>query len=428
MERQASLIVREYCNQICAQFNGALLSSSRQASGTQDNEMALQDNSRGLAEDPISMNTVVPAVTVTHSGDENDSILAMATNFLFTGEEYPWLLQRTISAFTMDHSNCKSMRLVQTEFLRRAQATRNVDSSFQRDATIDLNWEPWICLKEYFETDTHIGDTIVIVGGESKTYASTCRAYVTMLWPVTGPKVLDVVNQALCDRVGMQTESNESILDIEFTKGKTYAHAKGQVIQLLEATEILVWMATASRIPFSDHTISYYEPHVDRNNLNEFKLTIKLSDIAMSHHNATAPSNSCWHEMFSAVTIAHGYPIPIRSESDKSIELSVEVLTALVEASTFRHYEGRLLLKGFNSMFGVSHLGEDTGTVQWHFIVSSDPKVRILYNDGLQFPICGSAPPLQDLISEKFRYFVGWCRKARVMAGMYNDLSSRVSY
>lgn len=435
-EKQAVSFVRTNCKDICTRIGQALLPNPGYTPQSRDPETTLQSKAERQVVNSGSIarhhQTTLAKYQSSFNAADHDSIedddneVTTITNFLVTGAEYQWLLARIISILTMDQTAYRKVEAVRQEVLKAMASDVNVGGT--QCAIISLRWEPLRYLKENFKKDVDIGDTIVIVGNFSKTYATTCRAYVSKLWQGSGLKVLDIVSRALRLKESKPQIQNDSMeLQFWFDTAKTCVRVKAQTLEMCEAIEVLVWMATVCRSPSSSRKIDYCEPLITTcpSKVGEPDLAIAFESTTTLVHDNGSNSTQCWYAMFSGAVIGHGYPTPARSDCDKGMELSVEVLVALVEANTFQHYEGRMLLKGFNSMFAVSRFGRDTGTVQWHFIVSSEPSVRISYNDGLQFPEYGSPPPLQDLISEKYRHFVGWCHNAKVMAGTYYGSSLR---
>jgi hypothetical protein len=164
--------------------------------------------------------------------------------------------------------------------------------------------------------------------------------------------------------------------------------------------------------------MSYLEPVISvqkPSDDSDLHFEIDFAELTIDEATSTTVPSSCWHNMFSNAVLGEGYPIPARNGNDQGLEISLEILSALTRTNTLTTYQGRVVLKGFNSIFVVTKL--EDASVQWHLTISEDQSQRLTYNEALNFPECPYLRVLHKLDSNHYRHFVGWCDNARVAAG-----------
>ena len=126
----------------------------------------------------------------------------------------------------------------------------------------------------------------------------------------------------------------------------------------------------------------------------------------------------CWHRLVRNVAIAHGFPIPPRS-NQVGLELPYAAMLKLSQVSTLLVSNRRLAFYGFSSfLFPRDQCSENNDPdqaqqlIQWHFEASDDPEQYFDGADYLAESKCIWAKDVQQRTLATSRHFVGFCRVA----------------
>ena len=120
----------------------------------------------------------------------------------------------------------------------------------------------------------------------------------------------------------------------------------------------------------------------------------------------------CWLSLFNNPVIAQGFPVPERSNSERGIELPVELMATLGGGRHAVEFEGGLVIKGHSIAFVPVKQYEDS--IQWHMISNSDG-TRLRYSD-LKIHRALQNEVNYESISNK-RAILGWSRVAQTFLG-----------
>ena len=195
----------------------------------------------------------------------------------------------------------------------------------------------------------------------------------------------------------------------------TIVKATGATASLIEIAEILAWIGAACRASPVPDRLSYCRPRIlpDANAQSASCRILfdypEMPPVSDANQKQTA---RCWHQMFRNPTVAYGYPVPVRSNNEKGLEVSLSIVACLGATPWVIDYSQTLFLKGFCSLFApIMQVGQ---SIIWHFLLQVDGK-RMSYNQGL------ALEPMMDAISwpllEQSRHFVGWTPAASILAG-----------
>ena len=189
--------------------------------------------------------------------------------------------------------------------------------------------------------------------------------------------------------------------------------AAGSRTSLVEICEILAWIATACRTSTSTHNISYCRPRlVNKTSLDRALLGLSIDYMDLPEVDDRTTAGQCWHQMVRNPSIAYGYPIPVRHNSEAGLEISLPIMARLGGAPRVIEFDRTLFLKGFCSLFvPMMQIGQ---SVIWHFLLQADGK-RMSYNRGLALERNCNGLSWPGL--EQNRHFVGWTPSAKVVAG-----------
>ena len=157
---------------------------------------------------------------------------------------------------------------------------------------------------------------------------------------------------------------------------------------------------------------------------------VNLSDVDFIHTNGmqfyieagaltkvskiTAASDTCWHRLVRNVAIAHGFPIPPRTDQ-VGLELPYAAMLRLSQVSTLIAANKRLAFYGFSTfLFPINQSSETDDTAQhltqWHFERSSNEQQYFDCADYLAESNCIWTNDVRESSLAKSRHFVGYCR------------------
>jgi hypothetical protein len=193
-------------------------------------------------------------------------------------------------------------------------------------------------------------------------------------------------------------------------------HATGAVDSLAEVGEQLAWIGAACRQSFQD-TISYSTPHLTYNTaVNVFNLTFSQKTIQLDK-TETKPNGTCWHALFRNPVIVTGYPVLSRPPGAKGLEVPLNMMTSLIEATYATDFDGGIVIKGMSSMFIPTKRIQNS--VLWHFLYKEDG-TTISFLSATQHDRCSSMPGPDNVDISCLagsRNFIGWTSSSNLKAG-----------
>lgn len=140
-------------------------------------------------------------------------------------------------------------------------------------------------------------------------------------------------------------------------------------------------------------------------------IDFKCEDLEQA--SSSPPLGQCWHHLFRNPTVVMGFPIPYRSRQNTGLEIPLNILADLAQATQVDVFSDKLLIKGFSSLLIPTEYIRDQNQMMWHlrYNVHGD---RISYLDGIGAHVRHIT--LADL--ESSRHILGWCSDAQFHAGM----------
>jgi hypothetical protein len=132
-----------------------------------------------------------------------------------------------------------------------------------------------------------------------------------------------------------------------------------------------------------------------------------------------SPSNgACWQSLFRNPVIVKGYPISARSHQERGLEIPLNLMAGLGEASRVTNFISGLVVKGFSTLFVPTR--KVNNSVQWHYLFEKDGS-RISY---LAADTCDDRLELDELDDTCLplcRHFLGWASSAEIHAGKFSS-------
>jgi hypothetical protein len=187
---------------------------------------------------------------------------------------------------------------------------------------------------------------------------------------------------------------------------------------LADIGEILAWLVGAIREAPRQHEMSYSTPRITSklSSRPSFVLDTVFTNLRLDRNSwGGQPNGTCWHKFVRNPVIVKGFPIPRRQNGEKGLEIRLELLSALGNASRITTFGQGLIIKGHSTMF-VPIKRTNKSTI-WHFLFNKD-ETRISYLDADKH--CSDRLSLEDLCYsdlETTRTFVGWSSSVHLQTG-----------
>lgn len=194
---------------------------------------------------------------------------------------------------------------------------------------------------------------------------------------------------------------------------------KGTAETINQAGKAVAWVVGALRN--SNHeTGTMIRPEVSKRfydgdwkalYINYTSLPSWNSRQSQTSHSPATPNGRYWQAMFRNPVVVSGFPILPRPQNleHSGLEMSLDMMACLVQASRLTQYAGRQYLKGFSSMLVA--VQKTKGIVLWHHHFSpSGDRISYLAAEA------GSSSDLQQISLEDIlsaRHIIGWCSHAR---------------
>ncbi|GAW18451.1 hypothetical protein ANO14919_079270 [Xylariales sp. No.14919] len=323
------------------------------------------------------------------------------------------------------------------EAVLRVAHTQNFSNDHLRSATlatspsksIEFSVETRLTLFDYIKQNfsnqrVELSTLVTITGTAFYSYATTCLDYLERTWPNTGNILLPIL-QELIREVLDQPDLPAGIIKEHGQLPAVYAQlssdetlkirVKGSEAFVVDMMQQLLWLtATFSTPPPGEEGVCYCAPTIqpiDTPTLTGpiFRLETRFEKLHASEQ------KSCWLSLFSNAVIAHGFPIPGRADG-MGLEMSVELMAALIGARHAATFDGGIVIKGFSSIF-VPVMRTRDG-IQWHYVANSDPDMQLSYEEGVSQ--CSNRLLLPDLdfaSLETSRCFIGWNSLVEIRLG-----------
>ena len=203
-----------------------------------------------------------------------------------------------------------------------------------------------------------------------------------------------------------------------------YVHVSGTRTGITDVGEQLAWLGAALRSsPYKG--IAYCTPHVTSDLCDDteqeapksgsgqarartLRIMFKTEDGSL--YDDKQFEGKCWYNLFRNPILVRGFPVLKRPSPHRGLELSLDIIAALVGAVRAHMFNDVVFVKGFSAMLVPSERSKDL--LVWHVFFNAGGS-RISYLDS-------KLPRLQGvnlLNLQTSRHIVGWCGSAKSYAG-----------
>ena len=213
--------------------------------------------------------------------------------------------------------------------------------------------------------------------------------------------------------------SDGTSLDIEINADSMLINARGSALSLADVGEQFAWFgASCQSSPFYDH-IAYSCPsftRIENGNLDPYwSCSYAMEQVKLGE---LEQNGSRWRPLFRNPTIAKGFPILARDNSEPGLELSLGLMAKLGGAERATVFGDQLLIKGFSTLFvPIKRIGT---SVIWHFLFNeSTRRTSYLAAKALKVRERIDCVNYTYLSLSSTRVFLGWASSVSLYTGTY---------
>jgi len=220
---------------------------------------------------------------------------------------------------------------------------------------------------------------------------------------------------------------DKTTLRISCIGGALQVECFGLPYTIIEVAQCLAWIGASMRASLDPNSTQYCDsrPSLDCTSSGSSEqhptLTIDFYQVPLNDSEMLPAHGSCWQALVGNPVIARGFPIPQRATPTDGIEVSVDVMGALVDADYISIFDGIVLLKGFNA--AVTLVDQSELFLIWHSIVNESGD-RLSYCDPEVLKSPAVISPSEVSSIKKCRHILGWIPKVSYNVGKFPNQSS----
>ena len=192
---------------------------------------------------------------------------------------------------------------------------------------------------------------------------------------------------------------------------------RGTVPAIVEIGEQLAWLGAALQSSASADKISLSTPHVTADlsfTKPRFSITFPIRELESETKIMKTQNGTCWRPLFNNPVVVEGYPIT-RRQFGEGLEIPLNMMAGLGEATRTTKWDDGLLIKGFSTMF--CPMAMYNGSIQWHYIFdATGDRLSYLAAD-LRCRGRLLSPSLDTSCLPRLRHFLGWASSVETFAG-----------
>ncbi|KAL4940359.1 hypothetical protein BDV06DRAFT_22677 [Aspergillus oleicola] len=385
-------------------------------------------------------------------GDDDDDELATKfpkletyRSFILGAPAFQWLIADMEKQFRLMPSMPDAAKTIRERILKTFPSIqhfsrRNPPRSSK--VTFFMPWDPvGFCKDQEYkeEVPLALATAVTLTGSTKVAQALTTSQYMRQIWPLSGPDILEVIQEVSLHTPGARVSrslSDGTIITVwierhDALQQPTFvAEATGTAYTLAELGEQFAWIGTALRSSQFSGGVAGIQPRIEslhQVNTNNpkaaesgrlaeviCKLTFKASSAPSEQPADYSSNGECWHNLFRNPVLVRGFPIARRSSRiglATGLEIPLYMMARLADAKVVNSFCGRMVIKGFSTMLVPTH--RDDNTIFWHLIHDE-------HGDRIPYLECLSVIGPRQISSEQMRsarHVLGWCTEAKFLAG-----------
>ncbi|KAJ4111444.1 hypothetical protein NW768_011797 [Fusarium equiseti] len=279
------------------------------------------------------------------------------------------------------------------------------------NALFHVRWDVFDYITNELDGATDISQVLTVTGEGSNAYASRCADYLQWRWPDSKYDICSHIQQYLKHKTYEHSDATLMIDENKEGHNGITVNVVGAKETITELAQQLAWLTAAYRSGPEGVALSDVD-FIATKGMQFFIEAGPLTNLPA----AASGSDICWHRLVRNVAIAHGFPIPPRS-NQVGLELPYEAMLKLSQTPTLLVSNGRLAYYGYSSFLFPMNQSSETNdpnqaqqSVQWHFEASDDREEYFDCADYLAESQCIWANDLHQRTLATSRHFVGYCR------------------
>ncbi|KAJ8129570.1 hypothetical protein O1611_g4058 [Lasiodiplodia mahajangana] len=305
-----------------------------------------------------------------------------------------------------------------------------------REVTIITNFSLLHFIRSNFSGQrVELSTLITITGTTFYAYATTCHEYLEKTWNGREEILLPTLQKAI--REILDEGASEAKFNLEHGQllessaelhkdGTLKLHTKGPETLVVDIIQQLCWLNAAfSTLPLGQEDVVYCTSIINLTGSSSpaksvFQLNNSFQKLLVGEN------RPCWLSLFPNAIIAHGFPIPKRADG-VGLEMSKELMAAIIGARHLAVFDGGVVIKGFSSMFLPVARTKDG--IQWHYVANSDPDVQLSYEEGVKR--CPNRALFADIDFSSLdgaRCFIGWNSLVEIRVGSETNDFNNIEY
>ncbi|KAK1828992.1 hypothetical protein QBC39DRAFT_357763 [Podospora conica] len=416
--------------------------------------------SRATSVDGMSINEIVSRRTVHLEGpsqqehgfvpddvSESDAIdddpdpdlpeLSTLRDVLKDSSAFAWLLSSVTTESRLETPGPEKTReSILEQLLRDIKGSTRFSRHYQDQVTVEfeLVWDfPSFYKTQQYECTMKyaLHNAITVTGTGNQVQAATVHQYMCQVWPETGPQLLDFLGELFEGETGngksCQGTLPGGLSVLAQSLGPTLSfQASGDPFSVAELGAQLSWLGAALRASSSETELSTCIPFLHISDQipragepkHSFICRVEYHQTLQSQDESTKKSQetgSCWRALLRNPTIVEGYPIPRRSRRNSGMEVSLDIMAALINGRRMVEFCGTTFIKGFSAMLAA--VTEEAEALYWHLYYNEDGSY-ISYEDPRVPRASASAIDILkrgNLSSQQ--HIVGWCASMKNYTG-----------
>lgn len=384
-----------------------------------------QEVDRSVPSDELTVAEKMKMSNVQGAQDENEKaydtpLFSEARTFVTQSNAFQWLLGKIQAAVKFTNREGTVMDAIRDSILANLNSLRakvgGPPPQTHHQLVFKIEWSPLDFLEEQYSNigeDYELGKVITLNGSAVDAQAVTCAQYMHQMWPSTGDETMRGLDAAISRK---QSRASKCVyLDgteaqITISDSFVLVSAIGAECILAEIGEQLAWLGSACRASTQNDKLSYCTARIIRTQQTPtLSFTIDYSHSDIKEVSMPTHSGTCWHSLFRNPVIVKGYPIPARDFDEKGLEIPLNMMAGLSDATRVTKFDGGLLIKGFSTGFVPTRTVQNS--VIWHFCYNNDGS-RLSYLFARDCCPEGTLENADTLSLANTRNFVGWTQSA----------------
>lgn len=214
--------------------------------------------------------------------------------------------------------------------------------------------------------------------------------------------------------------SDGTLLQLDLNNHSVSINATGMECSLVELGEQLAWLGSALRSsPIEEMACSTANIKALNSSLTPHFYLEFLTEGLKADEIDQINNGDCWLPLFKNPVIVKGYPILARDHGERGLEIPLNMMASLGDASRTTVFDRNLVIKGFSTLFVPTRRIKNS--VLWHFLFNQDGS-RISYSEASVR--CIDQAPIETLDASclgSSRHFLGWASSVVLRTGKMNS-------